>query len=41
VPTTLSRYDGMFHGFFNMIGLIDQAQRGVDEACVWVQSLWT
>ena len=33
VPTTLSRYDGMIHGFFGMTGVMDQAKAAMAEAC--------
>jgi acetyl esterase/lipase len=32
VPVTLSRYDGMIHGFFGMAGVVDRAQDAVKEA---------
>lgn len=32
VPTTLTRYDGMFHGFFGMAALIDKAAAAQREA---------
>jgi acetyl esterase len=32
VPVTLSRYDGMIHGFFGMAGLLDRARDAVAEA---------
>lgn len=32
VPTTISRYDGMIHGFFGMSNIIDKAKLAVDEA---------
>ena len=32
VPTTLTRYDGMFHGFFGMTARIDRAGDAVDDA---------
>jgi acetyl esterase/lipase len=32
VPVTLSRYDGMIHGFFGMAGMIDRAKDAVKEA---------
>jgi acetyl esterase len=32
VPVTLSRYDGMFHGFFRMPGVIDKANDALAEA---------
>jgi acetyl esterase len=33
VPTTLSRYDGMIHGFFGMSGVMDKARAAMAEAC--------
>jgi acetyl esterase len=33
VKTQLTRYDGVFHGFFAMGALIDRANAAVDEAC--------
>ena len=32
VPTTLSRYDGVFHGFFNMAPMLDKATAAQAEA---------
>ena len=32
VPTKVTRYDGVFHGFFNMGGLLDQADTAMDWA---------
>jgi acetyl esterase/lipase len=32
VPVTLSRYDGMIHGFFGMAGVVDRAKDAVYEA---------
>lgn len=32
VPTTLSRYDGMFHGFFGMSAMLDKAKAAQAEA---------
>jgi acetyl esterase len=32
VPVRLSRYDGMFHGFFGMVTFLDQARAAVREA---------
>ncbi len=32
VATQLTRYDGMFHGFFGMTSAIDQARRAVEQA---------
>jgi acetyl esterase len=32
VEATTSRYDGMFHGFFGMAGVLDQGRRAIAEA---------
>jgi acetyl esterase len=32
VPVTLTRYDGMIHGFFGMAPLLDQGKQAVAEA---------
>jgi acetyl esterase len=31
VPTILTRYDGVIHGFFGMIGTIDESRRAIDQ----------
>jgi len=36
----MKRYDGMNHGFFTWPGVVDKAGAAIDEACVWVKSLW-
>ncbi|TDD57612.1 alpha/beta hydrolase [Kribbella antibiotica] len=36
VPTTLSRYDGMVHGFFAMPGILDGGRRATAEAAAWL-----
>jgi acetyl esterase len=38
VPTTLTRYDGMFHGFFGMSAAIDRAGDALDEAAAALRS---
>ena len=38
VPTAHTRYPGMIHGFFAMIGVLDQAQQAVDEASAWLRA---
>ena len=37
VPARLSRYDGMNHGFADLIGILDQAWQLRDEVCVWLR----
>ena len=32
VETTVTRYDGMIHGFFGMVGVMDQSAVAVDQA---------
>jgi acetyl esterase len=38
VPTTQTRYDGMFHGFFSMGALLDTAKRAIAEAAAEVRA---
>jgi len=33
VPTTISRYDGVVHGFFFFSGLVDRTGAALEEAC--------
>jgi len=33
VPTTVSRYDGVIHGFFAMGDLVPEGKAAIDEAC--------
>jgi acetyl esterase len=39
VPTALVRYDGMFHGFFRYVGLLDQALEGIVEMSGWLKEI--
>jgi acetyl esterase/lipase len=39
VPTRHTRYPGMIHGFFVMLGRLDQAQQAVDEAREWLDTV--
>ncbi len=32
VPTTIVRYDGQIHGFFGMVGMLDDASKAIDQA---------
>lgn len=37
VPTKLTRYDGMHHGFFQMYGIVDKAKTALQEAAAWLK----
>jgi acetyl esterase len=37
VPTELSRYDGMVHGFFAMSGVLDGGRKAIAEAADWLR----
>ena len=37
VPTKVSRYGGMNHGFFNMYGIVDKAKQALDESATWLK----
>jgi acetyl esterase len=37
VPTVVSRYDGMIHGFISLTGILNKADAALDEACVWLR----
>ncbi|WDZ83012.1 alpha/beta hydrolase [Micromonospora cathayae] len=37
VPTELTRYDGMIHGFFAMSGVLDGGRRALDQAAGWLR----
>ena len=41
VKTRLTRYDGVFHGFFGMGAAIDKANLAVDEACAELRGTFT
>jgi acetyl esterase len=41
VPTTLSRYDGMVHGFFAMSGILDGAKLANAEAAAWLSGIFS
>jgi acetyl esterase len=38
VPVTLSRYDGMIHGFFRLAAVIERAHTGIDEVAAAVRA---
>lgn len=37
VPTRMTRYDGMNHGFFFWVDTVEKARRAMDEACAWLR----
>jgi acetyl esterase len=39
VRVQMKRYGGMNHGFFNLAGLVNNADVAVDEACAWVKEI--
>jgi acetyl esterase len=39
VPVTLSRYDGMMHGFFRTAGAVDGGRALIDEIAAWLRTL--
>jgi acetyl esterase len=41
VRTESIRFDGVFHGFFRYVGLLDQAREGIDATAGWIDRLWT
>jgi acetyl esterase len=41
VPVTLSRYDGMVHGFFRTAGAVDGALSLIEEIAAWLRLLHT
>ena len=40
VPTALSRYDGVNHGFMFWVGIVDKADAAMNEACEWLRDLF-
>ncbi|MBA2288517.1 MAG: alpha/beta hydrolase [Ktedonobacteraceae bacterium] len=41
VPVQARRYNGMIHGFFTMVGLIDQSKPALAEAASVLEAAWT
>jgi acetyl esterase len=39
VPTALSRYDGVNHGFMFWVGVVDKAGSAMNEACEWLRGV--
>jgi len=40
VPTALSRYDGVNHGFMFWVGIVDKADAAMNEACEWLRDVF-
>jgi hypothetical protein len=38
---SLSRYDGVNHGFMFWVGLVDKARAAMDEACKWLRGVFS
>ena len=41
VPTVLTRYDGVNHGFMFWVGVVDKAGAAMNEACEWLRGIFT
>lgn len=39
VPTQIKRWDGVNHGFFFFVGIVDKSGAAMDEACAWVNEI--
>jgi acetyl esterase len=37
VPTQVTRYEGVHHGFFGMQAVLDKSKRATDEVTVWLK----
>jgi len=40
VPTALTRYDGVNHGFMFWVGVVDKADSAMNEACNWLRGVF-
>jgi acetyl esterase len=40
VPTELVRWDGVHHGFFFFVGVVDKSGAAMDQACGWLRRLF-
>ena len=40
VPTELTRYDGVNHGFMFWVGVVDKAGAAMDESCAWLRGVF-
>jgi acetyl esterase len=41
VPTKVTRYDGVHHGFFQMYGILDKSKKALEEAAAWLKQRFT
>jgi acetyl esterase/lipase len=41
VPTALTRYDGVNHGFMFWVGVVDKAGAAMNETCEWLRGVFT
>jgi acetyl esterase len=41
VPTAVSRYDGMNHGFLFWVGRVKKADAAMAEICAWLKARWS
>jgi acetyl esterase len=41
VPTALTRYDGVNHGFMFWVGVVDKADSAMNEACNWLRGVFS
>ncbi|HUB44276.1 MAG TPA: alpha/beta hydrolase [Acetobacteraceae bacterium] len=41
VPAATSRWDGMNHGFFFWVGVVDRAAAAMEESCAWLRDAFT
>jgi acetyl esterase len=39
-PCVMSRWQGMNHGFFFWVGLVDKAGEAMDESCAWLRQIF-
>jgi acetyl esterase len=40
VPTAISRYDGVNHGFMFWVGIVEKAGTAMSEACAWLRGIF-
>jgi acetyl esterase len=40
VPTALTRYDGVNHGFMFWVGVVDKVGAAMNEACDWPRGVF-